>query len=99
MKKIMVVSAHPDDEVLGCGGTLIKHREFGDKIDWLITTNISESQGFSKSKVDIRQNEIAAVEKRLNINKTYKLNYPTMCLSDENLVTMIPEISKIGPSL
>lgn len=95
MKKIMVVSAHPDDEILGCGGTLIKHRELGDKIDWLITTNISEKQGFSKARVDSRQEEIIAVEKRLKINKTYNLNYPTMCLSDESLLTMIPKISKI----
>lgn len=95
MKKIMVVSAHPDDEILGCGGTLIKHRELGDKIDWLITTNICENQGFSKNKVDSRQEEIIAVEKRLKINKTYKLNYPTMCLSDESLLTLIPKISII----
>lgn len=95
MKKIMVVSAHPDDEILGCGGTLIKHRELGHRIDWLIVTNINESQGFSKSRVDSRQEEIIAVEKRLKINKTYKLNYPTMYLSDESLLTMIPKISKI----
>ena len=32
MKKIFVVAAHPDDEVLGCGGTLLKHKKNGDKI-------------------------------------------------------------------
>lgn len=95
MKNIIVVSAHPDDEVLGCGGTLIKHREAGDKIDWLITTNISETHGFSEDRVKTRQEEIKEVSRKLKINKTYKLDYPTMCLSDESLIKMIPKISQI----
>ena len=32
MKTIFVVAAHPDDEVLGCGGTLLKHDHDGDKV-------------------------------------------------------------------
>lgn len=95
MKNVIVISAHPDDEILGCGGTLIKHRENGDKIDWLIVTNINESQGFSKSRVVNRQKEIIDVSKKLNINKTYKLEYPTMTLSDESLLTIIPKVSKV----
>ena len=95
MKKIMVVSAHPDDEILGCGGTLIKHRESGDKIDWLITTTMKESHGFLEKKIESRKNEIDKISKKLNIHKTYILDYPTMHLSDECLISMISKISDI----
>ena len=33
---VLVVAAHPDDEVLGCGGTLARHAENGDKVHVLI---------------------------------------------------------------
>ena len=32
MKKILVIAAHPDDEVLGCGGTLAKYSKKGSKV-------------------------------------------------------------------
>ena len=32
----MVIAAHPDDEVLGCGGTIIKHIQRGDEVHVLI---------------------------------------------------------------
>ena len=39
MKKILVISPHPDDETLGCGGTLLKHRSKGDQINCLLITS------------------------------------------------------------
>lgn len=32
MSSILVIAAHPDDEVLGCGGTIVKHSNMGDNI-------------------------------------------------------------------
>ena len=36
--RVLVVAGHPDDEALGCGGTLLKHKKDGDEIFWLIIT-------------------------------------------------------------
>lgn len=30
--KVLIVVAHPDDEILGMGGTLLKHQNSGDEI-------------------------------------------------------------------
>jgi LmbE family N-acetylglucosaminyl deacetylase len=32
MAEIMVIAAHPDDEVLGCGGAIARHIRTGDKV-------------------------------------------------------------------
>ena len=43
-QKVIVISAHPDDETLGVGGTLLKHKAQGDEIYWLIATDIFTSK-------------------------------------------------------
>jgi N-acetylglucosamine malate deacetylase 1 len=42
MKRVLVVAVHPDDETLGLGGTLLKHKAYGDEIFWLILTSANQ---------------------------------------------------------
>lgn len=94
MKKVMVIAAHPDDEILGCGGALLKYASMGYELSWLIATNVSEKEGFTKERVDSRQLEIAEVAKGVPFKKVYKLNFPTTKLDQIPSGNLIAEISK-----
>lgn len=37
--KVLVLAPHPDDESLGCGGSLIRHTQAGDLVKVLVLTN------------------------------------------------------------
>jgi LmbE family N-acetylglucosaminyl deacetylase len=95
MKKIIIISAHPDDETLGAGGTLLKHKKNNDELYWLIVTNVFEHQGFSNERVASRQREIEEVSNLYGFKKVFQLDYPTMTITSETLLNMIPKISKV----
>lgn len=93
--KIMIIAAHPDDETLGCGGTILKHKSANDEIFWLIMTNISIKDGYGKNKVKERQLEIAHVARMYCFSKVYKLDYPAAKLDTIGLWEIIKAIADI----
>ena len=94
-EKVLVISAHPDDEVLGCGGTLLRHKNIGNDIYWIIVTGMYKSIEYSNERISSRELEINNVVKELNIKEVFQLNYPTTSLTPVNLQTLIPKISEI----
>jgi len=44
MARVLVVAAHPDDEVLGCGGTIARHADAGDQVQVLIVAEGATSR-------------------------------------------------------
>ena len=95
MRKVIVISAHPDDEILGVGGTLLKHKKNGDILAWLIITVVSEEYGFTKERVNSRMEEINQVGNMVGFTFVYNLNYPTMSLNSDIINEMIPKISTV----
>ena len=95
MNKILFVSAHPDDETLGSGGTILKHKDNGDEIYWMITTNISVKNEWDKEVVSKRQDEIELVSKAYGFKKLYKLDYTTTKLDTIPISELINSISKV----
>ena len=76
-KNILVVAAHPDDEVLGCGGSLLKFKKEGFKIN---TIFLSSGVGARKSKnlekdIAIRKKSAIAANKIIGSKILTFLNY------------------------
>lgn len=63
-KSILVISAHPDDETIGCGGTIAKHISQGDSVYALSFTDGVSSRGSHidqvASKGRVKASEMAA---------------------------------------
>lgn len=74
MSRVLVVAVHPDDETLGCGGTLLKHKKLGDKIFWLIVTSMKSENGFSQEMIRCREREIAKVAGLYRFDGVYHLD-------------------------
>lgn len=95
MNKILIVAPHPDDETLGCGGTLLKHKEQGDKIYWLIITSMSAEGGFPKARVEARQKEIKAVSKAYIFERVFSLAMPVTRIDTLPRAEIVRKIGKV----
>lgn len=75
-KKILVIASHPDDEVLGCGGTLIKYSKMGYEIRIVFMTNGVSSRSKIKNN-EILKRKKAAIKacKILGANKPKFFNF------------------------
>ena len=64
--KILVVAAHPDDEVLGCGGTIARWAQTGDEIHIGILGEGITSRSHKREEADFKQVEkLLAKSKRV----------------------------------
>jgi N-acetylglucosamine malate deacetylase 1 len=92
---VVVVSAHPDDEVIGAGGSLLRHVAQGDSVYWLIITNIFAGEAYSAERVEQRQQEIEQVAAEIGFAGVFKLDYQTATLSSQSLIQLVPQISAV----
>lgn len=81
-KSVIVFCAHPDDEVIGPGGTLLKYAKQGIKTIVVIISGGEKSNAlYKKNKlVKLREKESKNAAKILKVNKLINLNLRDMQL-------------------
>jgi LmbE family N-acetylglucosaminyl deacetylase len=88
-KNVLVIAPHPDDEVLGCGGTIKKLASQGVKIIVLVITRGKKGLYSEERIINVRQEALKA-HRILDVAETKFLDFPA---PDLDLVS-IAEISR-----
>lgn len=104
-KKILIVAAHPDDEVLGCFGTVARLIKEGCKAYTLILGEGKTSRNI-KRNIDEHEEEFMLLHKEIDcannvigINKVFTCNFPDNRFDSVDLLDIVKEISNIKESI
>ena len=99
--RILIVAAHPDDEVLGCGGTIAQFVSEGYQAFTLIFGEGITSRDF-KRDIDSRQNELTCLKRQLKqandcigVQEIFMENYPDNRLDTVSFLDIVKKIEDI----
>jgi len=94
----LIIAAHPDDEVLGCGGSIAKWTKAGDDVHLLIMaegiTSRDKARNIKKRKDEllILNQSLNKAGEILNVNSINLLNFPDNRMDSIDLLSIIKKI-------
>lgn len=95
MEKVLFIAPHPDDETLGCGGTIFKHKEAGDSINWLLISEPKDNSDLPKSLIKQKKEEINNVTRYFKFDNIIRLKLEAAKLESYPLVDLTKKVLKI----
>ena len=95
-KKILVLSPHADDEILGCGGFISKYSRNNYHINVLILTNANKGapEIYSSKEIDLIRNESKIANNFIGTKKLFFENLPALNLSNYPIYKIANIINK-----
>lgn len=95
-RTILIVAAHPDDEALGCGGTIARHVAEGDVV-YAVFLADGVSSRVDQSEIDSIKRKVAAENAKeiLGIKKNFYLGLPDNQLDSIPLLEVIRKLETI----
>ena len=77
--KVLVIAPHPDDEILGVGGTIKKRSKKGDEVYVCIVTK-GYKPLFDEEVIQMGREEAKIADKMLGVKETFFLDFPAVML-------------------
>ncbi len=77
--KVLVIAPHPDDEIIGVGGTIAKRAKVGDEIYVCVVTK-GQPPLFDPAFIEQGRSECRKADKMLGVKETIFLDFPAVML-------------------
>ncbi len=94
-ERVLVIAAHPDDEVLGCGGTMAVHAARGDRVETVFIADGVTSRPAERQTLDRRRAAATRAAEILGAEKPRLLDYPDNKLDRVALLEIAQAIEKV----
>ena len=96
-QQVLIIAAHPDDEVLGCGGTIARHCKQGDNVTVLIMADGVNSRSVDSQAQNIDERKICAHQANsiLGVSDLILLSYPDNKMDTVPLLDVVKDIEKV----
>jgi N-acetylglucosamine malate deacetylase 1 len=78
--KVLVIAAHPDDEVIGAGGAIARHVARGDEVSWCVVTE-GYDPPWPKPVLEAARTQVHEVRESLGIARVFFCGFPTVKLN------------------
>jgi len=98
--RVLVIAPHPDDEIIGCGGSILFHKKRGDKI-WIIYMCKGNAYDQPSNNSRIRKKESEEIAKLLELKDVIYLNHDDFSITTggEETLELQTLIIKINPDI
>lgn len=98
-KKALVVAAHPDDEILGCGGTMARFVQEGDEIYTLILGKGVAARGQDKQsvkkKIDVLNKCMNSANQSLGVKEAFSFDFPDNSFDSVALLDIVKVVEDV----
>ena len=94
MRSLFIVP-HPDDELLGCGGTILKKISSGHDVGIVLMTSVTVSGGWSEIDIKRKKEQFNLVCQKLQIHprSVFRLDFPAATLDQIPFSQLVQELS------
>ena len=107
-RRILTIAAHPDDEILGCGGAMAAHASRGDQVSIVILGEGLTSRASTRAQADLAalpdlRRDARAAASAIGVSDLTLLDFPDNRFDSVDLLDVIKAVeavkARVGPDV